>query len=47
MRLSMLLLAAAATLAACGANAPPNPTQGAKTGVSVSGDARIGVTATL
>ncbi len=42
-----LSLTILALLAACGADAPPERPKGATPAVTVSGDARIGVTGTL
>ncbi|MFN3644710.1 MAG: hypothetical protein ACK4TB_17505 [Gemmobacter sp.] len=39
------LIAAALLLAACGADGPPEPPARAPQGVTLSGDARLGVTA--
>ncbi|WP_099826217.1 argininosuccinate lyase [Oceaniglobus indicus] len=49
MRTTLFLTAALALLSACGADAPPFKPEAAtpENGVTVSGDARIGVTTTL
>ncbi len=48
MRIAILLAVSAVILTACGADdAPERPKSSVTPGVSVSGDARIGVTGTL